>query len=118
MDILIMLSVVAALCLVGLVYMTFMTSRLESRLMKIVMDVHDESRFYHNAGRSSAQHQLEIERLNIEKTQAESEKMKAEAYLIEEQRNMAKEIPGASDPRHGGKKHRRTVIESVGGPNG
>ena len=94
-------------------------TRLEGRLISVVMDVHDESRFYHNAGRSSAQHQLDVERLNIERIQAEASKAKAEASKMEEERLQLRETRGvASEPKHGNRGHRRTVIEPVGGPNG
>ena len=83
------------------------------------MDVHDESRFYHNAGRSSAQHQLDVERLNIDRIQAEAEKAKAETRKMEEERLQQRETRGVSgDPKHGNRGLRRTVIEPVGGPNG
>lgn len=104
---------------IGLYLQWRVTTRMEERLISVVMEVHDESRFYHNAGRSSAQHQLDVERLNIERIQAEADKAKAETRKMEEERNHRREIHGISEePKHGNRGHRRTVISPVGGPNG
>jgi hypothetical protein len=92
-------------------------NKVQDRLISVVMDVHEESRFYHNAGRSSAQHQLEIERMNIERIQAEADKAKAEAALMGEERIKSREFSGSRDPNHGVRGHKRTVIKSIGGPN-
>ncbi len=89
----------------------------QQRLISVVMDVHEESRFYHNAGRSSAQHQLEVERLNIEKIQAEANLAKSEAARMEEERLQRREVGGSSEPNHGNRGLKRTVIKAVGGPN-
>ena len=117
--VLVLLVSVTVISLVGLYLQWRAVARLEGRLIAVVMDVHDESRFYHNAGRSSAQHQLDVERLNIERIQAEAEKAKAEASKMEEERLQLRETRGVSgEPKHGNRGHRRTVIEPVGGPNG
>ncbi len=92
-------------------------SKVEDKLIEVVMDVHDLSKFYHNAGRSSAEHQLQVEKMNIERLQAEADKTKQEARLMEEERLNRTEIVGRQ-PKHGKKGHKRTVIESVGGVNG
>lgn len=93
-------------------------ARTEDRLIQVVMDIHEQSRFYHNAGRSSAEHQLQIERMNIERIQAEAEKAKHEASKMEEERMVRNQVGGFKEPRHGNKGHKRTVIEQVGGVNG
>ena len=82
------------------------------------MHIQEQSRFYHNAGRSSAEHQLQIEKMNIERIHAEAEKAKNEARKMEEERLVSNQVGGFKDPRHGNKGHKRTVIESVGGVNG
>lgn len=117
--VLVLLVSTTALSLVTLYLQCKVAARLEGRLISVVMDVHDESRFYHNAGRSSAQHQLEVERMNIERIQAEADKAKAEASKMEEERLQLRETKAvAGEPKHGNRGHRRTVIEPVGGPNG
>ena len=92
-------------------------NKAQERLISVVMEVHDESRFYHNAGRSSAQHQLEAERMNIEKIQAEADRAKAEASRMEEERLKRREVSGSREPSHGNRGHKRHVIQAVGGPN-
>tara|TARA_R100000458_G_C8277969_1_gene253774 strand:+ start:922 stop:1287 length:366 start_codon:yes stop_codon:yes gene_type:complete len=115
----VLLVSITVLSLIGLYLQWRAVARLEERLITVVMDVHDESRFYHNAGRSSAQHQLDVERMNIERIQAEADKAKAETRRMEEERLSAKQRGEvAGDPKHGNRGLRRTVIEPVGGPNG
>ena len=115
----VLLVSVTVFTLIGLYLQWQVAARLEERLITVVMDVHDESRFYHNAGRSSAQHQLDVERLNIDRIQAEADKAKAETRKMEEERLQQRETRGvSSDPKHGNRGLRRTVIEPVGGPNG
>ena len=115
----ILLFSVLFISLISLYLQWRVANRLEERLISVVMEVHDESRFYHNAGRSSAQHQLDVERLNIERIQAEADRAKAEARKMEEERLHKREIRGvAEEPKHGNRGHRRTVIEPVGVPNG
>tara|TARA_R110002051_G_C8458355_1_gene457941 strand:+ start:209 stop:529 length:321 start_codon:yes stop_codon:yes gene_type:complete len=92
-------------------------SKVEDKLIAVVMDIHDQSRFYHNAGRSSAEHQLQVERMNIEKLQAEAEKAKYESRLMEEERLNNAQVKGFKDPKYGKRGHKRTVIEPVGGVN-
>ncbi len=109
-------------CMAMLMYLLLASrkniSGIENKLIEVVMSIQEQSRFYHNAGRSSAEHQLQIERMNIEKTQAESEKIRHETSRMEEERLTRNQVGGLKEPRHGGKGHRRTVIESVGGVNG
>ena len=108
-----------ALAAIGImVFQWSVVNRLEEKLISVVMDVHEESRFYHNAGRSSAEHQLSIERLNIEKIQAEAEKAKAEAARMTEERLTKETFIGTGPPKHGKRGHHRTVVEAAGGPNG
>lgn len=113
---------VSCFIIVILMYMMFVSkknvSETENKLIKVVMDIHEQSRFYHNAGRSSAEHQLQVERMNIEKLQAEADKAKYEANKMEEERMVRNQVGGFNDPKHGKKGHKRTVIESVGGVNG
>lgn len=101
-----------------LIFARIAQSKVEDKLIKVVMDIHDLSKFYHNAGRSSAEHQLQIERMQIEKTQAEADKAKHEAHRMEEERMARSQVGGFKEPKHGKKGHKRTVIESVGGANG
>ena len=116
-------NALATIALIALpVYMLFKSqfralNKAQERLISVVMDVHEESRFYHNAGRSSAQHQLEVERLNIEKIQAEADKAKAEAARMGEERLQRREVGGSREPNHGNRGLKRTVIKAVGGPN-
>jgi hypothetical protein len=115
----VLLVSVLVISFIGLYLQWRVTTRMEERMISVVMEVHDESRFYHNAGRSSAQHQLDVERLNIERIQAEADKAKAETSKMEEERMHRREIRGvAEEPKHGNRGHRRTVIAPVGGPNG
>lgn len=119
----ILLSVaVSCFCMVALMYLLFVsrknTSQVEDKLIEVVMHIQEQSRFYHNAGRSSAEHQLQIEKMNIERIHAEAEKAKNEARKMEEERLVSNQVGGFKDPRHGNKGHKRTVIESVGGVNG
>ena len=101
-----------------LVFSRWSQSKVEDKLIKVVMDVHELSKFYHNAGRSSAEHQLQVERMNIERLQAETDKTTSEARLMEQERLGRAEVGGFKEPKHGKKGHKRTVIESVGGVNG
>jgi len=119
MDIMtIVLITLVGFCLFLLVFSRISQSKIEDKLISVIMDIHDQSRFYHNAGRSSAEHQLQVERMHIEKVQAEAEKAKQEAHLMEEERLATNQVGGFRDPKHGKRGHKRTVIESVGGVNG
>ena len=119
MDIItIVLIALSAGFLFLVVYSRHAQSKVEDKLISVVMDIHDQSRFYHNAGRSSAEHQLQVERMNIEKLQAEAEKAKYESKCMEEERLTKAQVGGFREPKHGKKGHTRTVIESVGGANG
>lgn len=119
MDIItIVLIALSAIFLFLIIYARISQSKVEDKLISVVMDVHDLSKFYHNAGRSSAEHQLQVERMNIERLQAEADKATSEARLIEQERLGRAEMGGFKQPKHGKKGHKRTVIESVGGVNG
>lgn len=119
----ILLSVaISCFCMAVLMYLLFVsrknTSDIEDKLIEVVMHIQEQSRFYHNAGRSSAEHQLQIERMNIERIQAEADKAKNEAHKMEEERKVRNQVGGFKEPSHGNRGHKRTVIEAVGGPNG
>lgn len=119
MDIMtIVLISLSAIFLFLVIFSRYSQSKVEDKLIKVVMDVHDLSKFYHNAGRSSAEHQLQVEKMNIERLQAEADKTKQEARLMEEERLNKDQTGGFRQPKHGKKGHKRTVIESVGGVNG
>jgi competence protein ComGC len=119
MDIMtIVLLVISVMFLFLVIFSRRAQSKVEDKLIRVVMDIHDQSRFYHNAGRSSAEHQLQVERMNIEKLQAEADKAKYEAHRMEEERLQKYEVGGFKEPKHGKKGHKRTVIEQVGGVNG
>ena len=119
MDIMtIVLMALTAIFLFLVVFSRRAQSKVEDKLISVVMDIHDQSRFYHNAGRSSAEHQLQVERMNIEKLQAEADKAKHEARRMEEERLKKYEVGDFKEPKHGKKGHKRTVIEQVGGVNG
>tara|TARA_R100000458_G_C8149929_1_gene157960 strand:+ start:240 stop:635 length:396 start_codon:yes stop_codon:yes gene_type:complete len=122
MTVILLTAAASMITIVILMFMLFVSRKnlsvTEDKLIQVVMDIHEQSRFYHNAGRSSAEHQLQIERMNIEKIQAEAEKAKYEAHKMEEERMVRNQVGGFKEPKHGNKGHKRTVIESVGGVNG
>ena len=83
----------------------------------------DRAKFYHEAGKSAAQHELDFLKLQVEKKEAEAREAEAYAKLAEDERARAREglpaskfgdrIPTGSQ-RAGG---RRTVINPTGGPD-
>ena len=85
MDIMtIVLIAISTIFLFSMIFNRISQSKVEDKLISVVMDVHDLSKFYHNAGRSSAEHQLQVERMNIERLQAEADKATSEARLMEQ----------------------------------
>ena len=79
MTVILLTAAASMITIVILMFMLFVSRKnlsvTEDKLIQVVMDIHEQSRFYHNAGRSSAEHQLQIERMNIEKIQAEAQKI-------------------------------------------
>ena len=113
MDILaIVLLVFVALFVFYTVYTARAQSKLQDKNISLVEYIHQESKFWNDAGKSSGNFMLKEQELKLQTAQAEADRVRNEAILLEQERLRARETGTTLTPRHGDRGLKRTKVEA------